>query len=98
MRAVAVQAQRAAYQHDPAVAHRVDVLTGDRVGQRDRRLAGVGPVLAADVQLAAAQVDPLALDTDVDVVGDGQPAVDRQAAQGRRIDGRLTEWSQIGRA
>ena len=41
MLAVAVQAERAAHQHDAAVAHGVDVLAGDLVGQGDGGLVRV---------------------------------------------------------
>ncbi len=84
--AVAVQAQRAAHEHDPAVAHGVDVLVGHLVGQGDRRVVPVGFGLAADLQLAAPQVDPLGVEPDVAIVREAELAVDRQAAQRGRID------------
>ncbi len=82
----AVQAQGAAQHHDAAVAHGVDVLILDGVGQGDGRLAGVGLGLAADVQLAAGQVDPLGRQLQILVVGEAELAVDGQAAERRRTD------------
>ena len=73
-------------QHDPAVAHGVDVFIGDVVGQRDRRLARIGLGLAADGQLAACNIDPLGLELDIEIVRKAELAVDRQAAQRRRTD------------
>jgi hypothetical protein len=83
---VAVQAERAAHQHDAAVAHRVDVLAGDLVGEGDRSLPRIGLGLAADLQLATAQVDPLGGKLEVAVVGEPELAVDGQAAQRRGAD------------
>ena len=84
--AVAVQAEGSAQQHDPTVAHGVDVLVLDVVGQGDDGLARVGMGLAADVELAAGQIDPVGPQLEVPVVGEAEPALDRQAAQGRRTD------------
>ena len=59
VRAVAVQVQRAARDHDPAVAHAHHaVFVLDVVGEGDGRLARVGLGLGADVQLPV-QHDPL---------------------------------------
>ena len=85
VRAVAVQVERAAHQHDAAVAHGVDVLALDRVGERDRGGAGKRASLAADRQLAAGQVDPLGGQREIALVGEGQLALHDDAAQrGRR--------------
>ena len=54
MAPVAVQVEGPAQEHDAPVAHGVDVLALDLIGQRDRRLARVGPRLGTDLQLAAA--------------------------------------------
>src|SRR5690606_27286001 len=75
MLAVAVQAELAAHQHDAAVAHRVDVFTRMIVGQRDRGLASIRLGLAADVEFAAAQINPLGLEVDIAVVRKPELAV-----------------------
>src|SRR5690606_23774129 len=59
--AVAVQAQRSPHHHDPAIAHGVDVLALDLVGQGDRGLARVGPRFRANLQFTPAQIDPVGL-------------------------------------
>ena len=64
----------------------IDIFIGDVVGQGDRRLARIGIGFAADRQLAAVQVDPLGVEPDIGVVRKAELAVDRQAAQRRRID------------
>src|SRR5690606_18776768 len=80
--AVAVQAELAAHQHDAAVAHRVHVFTRMIVGECDRGLAGVRLVFAADVELAAAQIDPLGLEIDVAIVPKPKLAVqDRKSTR-----------------
>src|SRR5690606_1153136 len=76
MLAIAVQAELAAHQHDAAVAHRVDVFAWELVGERDRGLAGVRLVLAADVELAAAQINPLGLEVHIAVVRKPELAID----------------------
>ena len=45
-----------------------------------------GSGLAADLQLAPAQVDPLGFELDIAIVRKAELAVDGQAAQRRRID------------
>jgi hypothetical protein len=49
----------------------------DRVGQSDRGIVPVGIGLAADRQLAAAQVDPVGLEPEIAIVGKAELAVDR---------------------
>ena len=81
-----VQVQRAARNHDAAVAHAGhDVLALHVVGEGDGGLAGVGLGFGADGQLAV-QHDPLGGEFHVGVVREGELAVDRHAAQRRRID------------
>ncbi len=84
--AIAMQAQDAPQEHDPAVAHAVDVFTRDVVGQGDRGLVQIGMGLAADVQLAARQIDPVGLQLEIAGVREAELAVDGQAAQRRRTD------------
>ncbi len=62
--AVAVQLQRAAHQHDAAVAHGVDVLARHGVGQRDRGVVLERAGLGADLHLAAGDVDPVGDEVD----------------------------------
>src|SRR5690606_9456268 len=83
---IAVQVQRAAGDHDAAVAHAGHgVLALGLVGEGERRIVCVGAVLAADGQLPV-QNDPLGGQLEVGIVREGQLAVDRQTAQSRRAD------------
>src|SRR5690606_26198898 len=65
--------------------HRVDVLAGHVVDQGDRGIAGMRPVLAADMQLAV-QYDPVGDQLDIAIVREAELAVDRQAAKRGRAD------------
>ncbi len=81
-----VQVQRAARQHDAAVAHAGHhVFALHVVGERDGGLAGVGLGFAADGELTV-QHDPLGGQLEVGVVGEGELAVDGQTAQCWRAD------------
>ena len=83
---IAVQVQRSARDHDPAVTHAShDVFTLDVVGEGDGRVARVGAGFAANGQLAV-QHDPLGGQLQVGIVGEGELAVDGQTAQRRRTD------------
>ncbi len=78
--AITVQVERAARDHDAAVAHAGhDVLALHVVGEGDGGLAGVGLGFGADRQLAV-QHDPLGGQFQVRVVGEAELAVDRQTA------------------
>jgi hypothetical protein len=88
---IAVQIQGAAHEHDPAVAavsrptRSGDVFVFDVVGERNGRLACMGPGFGADFQFAVHH-DPLGGQFEVSVVGEAEFAVDRHAAQRRRTD------------
>ena len=84
--AITVQVQRAARDHDPAVAHAGHhVFILDVIGEGDGRVARVGARFAADRQLPV-QHDPLGGQFQVGIVGEGEFAVDGQTAQRGRTD------------
>ena len=88
---IAVQVQGAAHEHDPAIAavvraaHATDIFVLDVVGERDGRLACMGPGFRADCQFPVQQ-DPLGGQFEVGIVGEAEFAVDRHTAQRRRTD------------
>ena len=79
-----MQVQRAARDHDPAIAHaRHDIFVRDLVGECDRRVARVGLSFAADRELAV-QHDPLRGQLEVGVVRERELAVDGEPRERRR--------------
>src|SRR6185436_21117356 len=91
--AVPMQVQGAAHEHDPAVnaltrdsrCGNTDVFAFDVVGERDGRLARVGPGFGADFQFPVHH-DPLGGQFNIFVIGEAQFAVDRQTVQRLRTD------------
>ena len=85
VRPVAVQVQRSARDHDPAIPHAHQLLILDVVGEGDGRLVRVGLRLGADFQLPV-QHDPLGGQFQVGLVREAEFAVDRHTVQRRRTD------------
>jgi hypothetical protein len=83
-----MQAERATQHEDAAVAHGADVFIGDIVGQGNDGIACVALRLAADLQFAASQIDPLGGEVDVAIISEAELAVDGEAAQrwGRDVE------------
>src|SRR6185503_910220 len=85
--------QGAAHEHDPAVnaltrdgrCGNTDVFAFDVVGERDGRLARVGPGFGADFQFAVHH-DPLGRQFQVGSVREAELAVDSHTAERRRTD------------
>ena len=81
-----MEAQSSTQHHDAAVPHGIHIFIGDVVGQGDRCLARIRLGLAADVELAALQINPVGLQLRIEIVREAELAMNRQTAQGRGID------------